>query len=510
MTPLLDWTGHVLVDVGIAGLCAMADKSNPRDLTMEDLDSAAQDMRRYYFSGAMTGYLTCVFMNSEYVQPGSGDKKEQSRHEYSERILFAHRRPPEPAAEGLRCAFSGQPATHLVHRGQIPMITGEGVLNFFPAATGGLAVAGPYLTAIQVLPLAGRRSEGKLLAVHSDDPELTLAFAQRYLEDNRRLLNAAGDWPAADGPHSSLLREQGAYDAQRKRPKMPDAKAPGTLITADLADILREKIGAEYDTAMPCSVTAYWLSSSGQGPSAQMFTVPSQMVGFLRLVQRESTRRAWNFVVNSGWPQPEKPADGVHKKGKKKLVKQVQSVINGPGITRNTALQNLFGIFANGSIDVEAARGFLLRRILPAIEANSTDRADWTLVELFLKEVLSMSPERIEAIRTFSAKLAAFVVARNNKRFLTNLLLARKPFEFRSVLVRAQRREYLENQELLFSLQDYLSVFEADDAVGASDWGLTRDLVSIGLIDNLKSLGYQAEIPADELAKEDEAQPVIA
>ena len=35
---LLDWSGHPLVDVGIATLCAIRDKDDPRQLTLEDLD----------------------------------------------------------------------------------------------------------------------------------------------------------------------------------------------------------------------------------------------------------------------------------------------------------------------------------------------------------------------------------------------------------------------------------------------------------------------------------------
>jgi len=76
MAPLLDWSGRALVDVGIAALCAMSNRQDPKQLTLDDFDSAAREMERYYFSGRMNGYLTCVFMNSEYVRPGSGPAKD--------------------------------------------------------------------------------------------------------------------------------------------------------------------------------------------------------------------------------------------------------------------------------------------------------------------------------------------------------------------------------------------------------------------------------------------------
>ena len=46
MAYLLDWTGFPLADVGIAALCAMTSKRAPFELTLEDLDRAASEMRR--------------------------------------------------------------------------------------------------------------------------------------------------------------------------------------------------------------------------------------------------------------------------------------------------------------------------------------------------------------------------------------------------------------------------------------------------------------------------------
>ena len=202
VTIFLDWTGHALVDVGIATLCAMAGKSDPHSLTLDDLDSAASEMQKHYFGGSLGSYLTCVFMNSEYVQPETGANKAATRQQYAERVLFGHRRPADAESKDRFCAFSGLPATTRIHRGQMPMLTGEDVLNFFPNASGGLFIAGPYLTALQALPLGGRRSEGKLLIAHSDDPGLIIALARRFLEDNRvddnvRIIDLSNDFRLA-------------------------------------------------------------------------------------------------------------------------------------------------------------------------------------------------------------------------------------------------------------------------------------------------------------------------
>ncbi len=284
LSALLHWTGHPLVDVGIATLCAMAQVSSPDDLTLEHLDQAAEKMARYYDSkGSMGAYLTCIFPNAGYVNATMTEKK---RDEYKQRILYAHRSKPDVNITGKVCAFSGEPATHLIDRAQLPLSTGAGILNFYPAASGGCYIAGPYLTALQALPLGGRRADGRLLIGHADAPEITLALARRYLEDNQRYLHLTsvdeGDAIARSKPWAN---------------KYPDASAPRTLLLSDLPDILRTRKIA----AGPTSVTGYWLTNSGQGPALDIFTIPSNFVRFLELVVNENLTDQWNRMLSRGW-----------------------------------------------------------------------------------------------------------------------------------------------------------------------------------------------------------------
>src|SRR5579885_634682 len=303
LTPLLRFTGHPLPDVGIATLCAMSGKSGPEQLTVEDLDRCAQELEDNYFSGLMNSYLACVFMNSEYVQPEPREKdakkrKAQKRREYARRILGAHRWEGDVGSGDLKCAYSGLPATHLVHRSQVPMFTGEGVLNFLPAGRGELPVAGQYLLAVQALPMGGRRVEGRMLLAHSDDASLMIAFAAKYLADNRRLLDLGrkGQLPVRDGPDPMLEREHAAKDG--KDPKYPDAKAPTSLVASDLMEICAQR---SLDAEGTASVTVYVLSSSGQGPSLEIHRIPSQVVRFLALVQRAGAARSWQQLVARSW-----------------------------------------------------------------------------------------------------------------------------------------------------------------------------------------------------------------
>jgi CRISPR-associated protein Cst1 len=462
----------------------MSEKSDPTLLTLEDLDSAADEMGRYYFSGALTSYLTCVFMNSEYVQPGSGDKKNASRKRYADRILLAHRAPAEEPAVGHSCAFSGQPATHLIHRGQMPLLTGEGVLNFFAASAGGLFVSGPYLTALQALPLGGRRSEGKLLIAHSDDPSLTLALARNFVEDNRRLLGLAlsSRLPEREGPSESLAREHASWDAAKKQPKYPDAKAAFTLIASDLLDVMREQRAAKAPESA-ASLHVYWLSSSGQGPSLEIFTLPSNLIRFFREVWKATTNAAWERLLRRGWVvRPEQP-----KQSKVRAKDKSTRPLVGPGRSRNPVLADLLSIYADGFVDKDRARSFVRRHLL-AVQRGAVERPEdcnWELTDLFLKEVLGMTLDRIERIRAFADLLASYIARKNDKSLFETLMFKARYSDFRNALVKAQRREYKDQKNLLFGLDEYVAVFEAEDSAGYADWSLVRDLICIRLIEQL-------------------------
>lgn len=460
------------MDVGIATLCVMADKSDPQRVTLEDLDTAAGEMKKYYFGGALSSYLTCVFMNSEYVQPERGTAKAKTREAYARRVLWAHRWTGDPEAEGAVCSFSGERATHVVHRGQVPMLTGEAVLNFFPEGRGGLTVAGPYLTALQALPLGGRRSEGRLLVAHADDPSLMISFARIYLEDNRRLLALAmsGKLPKAEGPDTGLEREHAAFDNKKKQPKFPDAKAPFTLIASDLQRLVVEA----RNRSMNSSVTIYWLSSSGQGPSLDVFWVPSAVIRFLAIVGAQQFKSSWDRIVGRAW-QPVRGGDG----------SRALELI-GAGRSRNAALTDLIRIYLTGGLDWQAAKTFLHRHLLSDLRRKvASGDCDWELTALFLTEVLGMSKERIERIKRFADKLADFIQQRNDRGFFRALVYAQHGWELRNELVKAQRNEFREHQGLLFGLDEYVDVFDAEDAAGVANWSLIRDLISIRLIESL-------------------------
>ncbi|MCL6580702.1 MAG: hypothetical protein K6U08_03680, partial [Firmicutes bacterium] len=130
----LRWTGHVLIDAGAAMLTVHAGRKKPEDVTMGDLDRFAEEAEKLYLSPLMQSYLTVLFTsNGPITQPSYSHEKRAAE---ARRLLRYHRVPSPPGAEA--CAFCGRPSVQRVHRDMMPMLSGQGVSNFFPFGRSGL------------------------------------------------------------------------------------------------------------------------------------------------------------------------------------------------------------------------------------------------------------------------------------------------------------------------------------------------------------------------------------
>lgn len=498
----LEWTGHPLADVGVATLCAMVGKDDPTTLTPEDLDAAGAEIKSAYTHGILEAFLSCVFtMNHPATNP---TMKPATRETSLRRLLAPHRSEPDIGASGMRCAFTGGSATHLLDRSQMPLLTGAGVLNFFPAGLSALPVAAPFLLAIQALPLGGRRSEGKLLIVHCDDPRWTLQFASRYLARNRQLIDLArtNQLPDNEGPHLSLDRECAGWDKQKKRPKYPDAKAPHSLVMADLVEVVAAR-GTGALAKAYTSVSVYLLSNSGQGPSLLIEHIPGQFVDFLKTLHGSSVESRWKRLVARSWreargSESESSEGRAPERGKAGRSKKTSTsrVPPGPGRSRNDLYNDLLRVFESGTCDWQLGASFIRRHLLwggawrvtkdsAPITREHLELIDWELTTLFLTRVMGMNQNRLELIRNFADRLAELIDEHNDRGLFRGLVFTAGEWQYRALLTRVQRNYAREKESLLFGLQEYLDMFLTDDEQDKVSWSLIRDLISIRLVERL-------------------------
>lgn len=498
---MLKYTGHPLVDVGIATITAFADKRKPEDLNEADLDDIVDFITREYIQDPLKSFLTVAFtVNAGFFTP-SFKKTPEKRLVYAERVLRNYSE-DTPLLDDEVCVFTGKPAVDIAFgekeampqgrafRQHIPLLTGENVINFHAYGEAGLPVSGEAMLAIQAFPLGCAKSGGRLLAVHSDNPELMLHFARSFLEGNQRAIALA---QAAGG----------------KKMEEPHYRRGTLLIDTLLKADIRQR--EEREDERPYSLTAYHLSNSGQGVGLDIYHLPLQIIGFLREMESADYRTQWHRIVHRAWetePQKnrKKKDDGPFRPQQNWLYEEVLRLYDGSLLLPDKAKQFL--------------RTYFLRQALRYARANQGDpRADygltndieldsWNITASFLRRVHNMEKERIEEIRKMGDKLADYVRSQNDKRFFLNFFQERNPNNVRTLLIRTNLAHVKRGNAPIITFDPYIEVFEEGYELAKPDWWLARDLVFIRMVEQLHEKGWLGENPdvVEETAQENETE----
>jgi CRISPR-associated protein Cst1 len=491
---MLKYTGHPLVDVGVATVTAFAGKRDPTRLTEADLDKVADYMAREYTRQPLMSFLTVAFPNSGFTQPAYKEQPEK-RTIYAERTLRAYR--VDIPTLGVADIFTGQPAVDIpfdvkgelkpgyTFRQHIPLLTGEDVINFYPGGDAGLPVSGTTMLALQAFPLGCAKCGGRLLAVHSDNDDLTLHFAKVFLEGNRRAIQLAQD---------------------ARSTKMPEPQyAYRTLLIQTLLEASAMQREARQEEQL-FSLTAYHLTNSGQGVKLDIYYLPLEIIGFLRDMHTAEYRQDWNTIVHWAWEvAPEKK--GGKKQGDDKPFQP----------RRNWLYEDLFGL---PDTALRFLHTYFLRVALRYAKGQTTDpRANyslqreaslvsWKITERFLWRILHMDKERIEQIRTLGDRLAEYVSAQNDRYLFANFRV-QNYHHFRTTLLRANLAQVKRGNPPIIAFDPYIEVFEMAESDYRPDWRLARDLVLIRMIERLCALGWLgANMDAVPEVSEEETESV--
>ncbi len=472
---MLKYTGHPLVDVGVATIAAFVNKRDPTQLTEADLDRVADYITREYTRQPLRSFLTVAFPNSGFTQPAY-NKHPEKRLVYAERVLRAYR--ADTPTLDVPGVFTGQPAADVpfdvkgellpghAYRQHIPLATGEGVINFHPYGMAGIPVSGAAMLALQAFPLGCAKCGGKLLAVHSDNDELTYHFAATFLRQNReavQLAQAAGSkkMPEAKRSHRTLLIE--------------------TLLKAEWM-----RRDAQEDER-PASITAYHLSNSGQGPGLDIYYLPLEIIGFLRVMESARYQADWHGIVNRAWEVAPKKRRGkqaqLFEPRRNWLYEDLFGLQDSPGNARRflrTYFLRLATRYAQGKTDPRS--GYSLQE-----EANLVS---WKITAEFLRRILHMDRDRIEQIRALGDNLAAYVSGQNDRRFFQQFFTVQRYGDLRTALIKANLAYVRNGHAPLITLDPYIAVFEEGDEVARPDWRLARDLVLIRMVERLYEQGW--------------------
>ncbi len=495
---MLRYTGHPLVDVGMATILAFSRKRSLSAVTEKDLDKVADFIAEYYVINPLKSFLNVAFPNSGFTQPAF-DKEPKRRQEYARRVARSYRTDTPILEE--RCVFTGEPAVGIAlsdkgdfpagraFRQHVPMLTGEDVINFHPGGDAGLPISGKALLCIQAFPLGCAKCGGRLLAVHSDNPELMYQFAGKFLSVNRNQID--------------LAREAGSS-------KLPEAGSTArTMLIETLIEIEQARRDEQADQR-PYSVTAYHLTNSGQSnpldarnPPLEIYHLPLELTGFLAAITHVEYKSDWQAIERRAWQMTHSKKTNAEKEGKSKKgrAKKRTTVKEGTRPRRNYLYEDLFRLPRNvpqfirryflripirNTYEDDPRRGYSLKG-----EANLVS---WKLTELFLGKVMTMDRDRIQQIRELGDSLAVYVTAQNDKGFFSAFFQHRYDY-FRAALIKANLAHVKRGNPPLITLDPYIEVFEEGDDVARPDWRLARDLVMIRIVEQLYRQGWLGNNP---------------
>lgn len=456
---MLKFTKYPLVDVGLATITAFVEKDEPGELTEADLEMVANYIAKNYTRKPLIGFIHgAIFPNSGYTNPGL--KTEQDRLDRFGPILYSYRRSPPPDAKA--CVFCGQPAIEQIARDYFPLLTGRGVINFYPEGDSGLPICGTCLLAIQAYPLG---SGGLLLVVDSDNHEILTEFARKFLNDNLRAIDIA----------------QASGDKTALRPEFSQR----TLLIETLLDArLMQKERVDWRELF--SITAYQVSNSGQSPSLEIYHLPMQVIGFLIDMNLAKFRPDWQAIVKRAWEVEPK-------------TKRTKEKAEPFKPRRNYLYEDLLSLPNNAERFI---RTYFLRMAFRYAKSSKNDPRDsystkqeaglvsWNITETFLWRIMHMDKERIEQIKKLGDILANYVKTQNDRRFFQEFFTVRRYDFLRNILIKADLAQVKTGQAPLISFDTYISVFEDGEDLARTDWKLARDLVLIRMVERLYELEW--------------------
>jgi len=476
---VLQWTGEPYVDIGIATILAFCEKDDPAKLTEEDFEQVARWISEHYIRNPLKSFLTVAYTSNSWFAQSSFNKQEHKRAERGRRHLYAWR---EPTLPNQRCVFTGQPSAVVVlsdklsagraARAQIPLVQGDDAINFYPNGDPGLPVSGLALLGLQAFPLGCAKVAGKLLAVHASEPAITLGFARKFLAINRQNL--------------SLAQQAGES-------KMPETRyGIGTLLIDTLMRVLSEAPHLAENNP-PFTITAYHLTNSGQSPEVAIYHLPLGITTFLRLANTPRYKTVWQAIVARAWTrQPEQPDAQDERAAKAER--------------RNYLYEDLLQLPSQASrfLRVYFLRLALVRPQDPRAAYSirkEFELISWDLTALFLREVMNMERTRIDHIRNLGDRLAQYIDAENDQKFLLEIYTAKSYELLRNALIKAGKRAIARGGQPLVTFDQFVSIFEEGEDLPYRDWKLARDLLLIRVIERLAPR-IIVEIPDEAIEEE--------
>ncbi len=482
----LRWTKHPLVDMGLAAIILEADCNRPEEITQEHWRVVMQRLKKYYANRSFDKPSGILFtLNAPFTNPAYSKKPEErtAAVDAAFAIALGKTKPqPEPCT-----FFSDRRACVRAARDQVPMLMGRDQMNFYAMGASELPLSDLAYGCLLALPLATPVISGKMAIVAADDPYLLLTIADGW----RRELRA--EYAMQELSERKGIRTRVAETLNDVFIRGADATKETRLTQA--ASKRGDGLGGFYG-----GLSLYHLSNSGNGPGIAVHHYRPFTLRFLRRANSGLYHPMWTAFVAAYWLSASGRTGGDPPLTEERAIR------------KNAVLDRMTNRPEEAHTIIRFFVRFAENRVGRRGDLKSADVDLWTLVELFLEEILTMRRERIERTKALADALADEIDTNRDKRLLGNLLgitPGRQTYlGFRAILMRAVRERLKRQGDLLLTTDDYLTIFESVEELPDPGWTLARDLLRLRCLEELHRRKYFEKEP-DALATvvdEDEGQ----
>jgi len=435
----LNWTGNPFVDSGIAAILEHCRKKAPEEIDVDDLSKMSMLLRQVYVTAQWKKAFHSIFTgNCKLLQ--NAYKTDERRHKEFFGLLDQLLAGVEIAGETGDCIACGRRDRHKRKTKTDIPLTGSGKSRgFFSYAVAGADYCETCAFATQCSPLTYYAC-GKLAMLHSTSPKIMRYWAKRPLANI----------------YEQMARDEftGCFNEGYTNPQNALFHIAQNLVLEH-----REQWGKEYAT-----IRLYHFTNYLQGPELDIYDLPTPVFCFLFEVQSHSRLKDWQAIVRRGYYFLDK-----------KNHKQITYPTDGKSEDDYKNKDN--------RVYVNLLAG---KSILPYFLNIQTRTAygDYSLLTVYIKEILAMDEKRIDTVKRVADEIARFIQqSPKGKTRLQNLEGADKLHEFCNVLRHISReRIALRPQEPLFTLDEFAQQLFPE---GALTFRETRYLILFRLYEQL-------------------------
>jgi CRISPR-associated protein Cst1 len=274
----LRWTGHPLIDMGVAGLTVYSQKRHPEEVTGAHLEKFAKWAIDAYFTKEMTAWLSVVISLND-VKNASKSLDDQRKQALS--VLLSFR--DSTTELSCKCSFFDRAANRVLSRGLLPLLNADGQMNFGAEGQPGLPVSGLIVTVLQAMSLSVPLVSGRAMIIAPDDKDLLIQIINKWQPE----IQSRIQW------------------SKTSNEKAPLWGSPKTRLVGELIKLTKEnKFHGSFS-----GITIYHATNSGKGADITIYTLEIPAIHFVRKAQNIIYKSAWEQLEKEAWQPLDKDKD---------------------------------------------------------------------------------------------------------------------------------------------------------------------------------------------------------